>query len=230
MLDVSSSVDGVRVNCSPALHQTITEKDCSLSWTLHLHCNPPRLLYRVALLSALHRSRFWITGVAAGCADSLHPYPLSQPCREWSHHRSGQNRVAEHVYQVTLLFSTHCYGSFQQTVVFDFGTEPVLLQTVSTEVAPPQDPERAWQQQCGSVVSSVRWDAGCKQVSVVGFLPQEACQLDQSLLLSYRIPAAADQLFTRSVLDRSLAPYNYHPRLHDLLYIEENAQSKEVSK
>ncbi|XP_035254938.1 probable helicase with zinc finger domain isoform X3 [Anguilla anguilla] len=226
---VSSSMLGVTVDCVPDLHQAICQKHCSVSWTLRLDCNPPRPLRRVALLSELHRALFRIAGVAVGGSDGgPQPRPPSQPQQEWSCDGGGRGLAAERVYQVTLLLTAHAFGSFQQTVVFDFGSEPVLLQTVSAELAPPTD--LALEPQPRGAVSSVRWDSGCKQVTVVGFLPRDEAPLDQSLLQAYQIPAAADQLFTRSVLDRSLTPHNYRSRLHDLLYIEENAQYMELSR
>ncbi|KAG5854471.1 hypothetical protein ANANG_G00038200 [Anguilla anguilla] len=200
---VSSSMLGVTVDCVPDLHQAIRQKHCSVSWTLRLDCNPPRPLRRVALLSELHRALFRIAGVAVGGSDGG-PQPRPRASRS----RSG--------------------AATAQTVVFDFGSEPVLLQTVSAELAPPTD--LALEPQPRGAVSSVRWDSGCKQVTVVGFLPRDEAPLDQSLLQAYQIPAAADQLFTRSVLDRSLTPHNYRSRLHDLLYIEENAQYMELSR
>ncbi|XP_033886349.3 probable helicase with zinc finger domain [Acipenser ruthenus] len=227
---VSGSVDGVTVDCVPELNQVAKDKKCTLSWMLLLNCNPPRLLHRVALLSDLHRSHFSISSVAAGCSDSLHPYSISEQCQEWSRDLSGQNRIKEHVYQVTVRFCTEIFGNFQQTVVFDFGTEPVLMQTVSAAVSLDEDVEAIFHQQQQSLLLSQRWDPTCKHIAVVEFQPRELSDLDQSLLLNYEIPAAADQLFTRSVLDKSLNMHNYYSRFHDLLYIEENAQSKEVSK
>ena len=64
----------------------------------------------------------------------------------------------------------------------------------------------------------------------VEFVPSENMELERSLLTRYQIPLSADQLFTQSVLDKSLNRENYQSRLHDLLYIEEIAQYKEVSK
>ncbi|KAJ8363954.1 hypothetical protein SKAU_G00127850 [Synaphobranchus kaupii] len=220
---VSSSMMGVTVDCVPDLRQAIHQKHCSVSWTLRLDCNPPRPLRRVALLGELHRALFRIAGVVAGGSDGPEP---RQPQQEWS--SDGGGGAAERVYHVTLLLTTDAFGCFQQTVVFDFGSEPVLLQMVSAELTPPIDLEL--ERQPEKALLSVRWDSGCKQVTVVGFLPRDEAQLDQSLLQSYQIPAAADQLFTRSALDRSLTPHNYRSRLHDLLYIEENAQYMELSR
>lgn len=78
------------------------------------------------------------------------------------------------------------------------------------------------------LTTAKRWDSTSK--TIVEFEPNETTELDKSLLIRYQIPLSADQLFTQSVLDKSLTKSNYQSRLHDLLYIEEIAQYKEVSK
>ncbi|XP_048870239.1 probable helicase with zinc finger domain [Brienomyrus brachyistius] len=216
---VVPSLPGVTVTCVPDLRQVVREKNRSLCWMLQLHCDPPRVLRCVALLGELHRPLFSISEVAALTASGPRPYPLGPEPWEWT----GPGCGAERIYQLKLRFSTHAYGNFQQAVALDLGSEPVLLQTVRVEQAPPADMELEppCPPQRGSLM---RWDVGCKQVTVVAFLPCDLPPLDRSILQSYRIPAAADQLFTRSVLDCKVTPQNYHARLHDLLYIEENAQ------
>lgn len=79
------------------------------------------------------------------------------------------------------------------------------------------------------LITAKRWDSSCK--TIVEFCPNETMgDLERSLLSRYQIPLSADQLFTQSVLDKTLTKDNYQARLHDLLYIEEIAQYKEVSK
>lgn len=79
------------------------------------------------------------------------------------------------------------------------------------------------------LLTAKRWDSSCK--TIVEFTPNETmAELERSLLSRYQIPLSADQLFTQSVLDKTLTKDNYQARLHDLLYIEEIAQYKEVSK
>lgn len=79
------------------------------------------------------------------------------------------------------------------------------------------------------LLTAMRWDSSCK--TIVEFTPNEIlADLERSLLSRYQIPLSADQLFTQSVLDKTLTKDNYQARLHDLLYIEEIAQYKEVSK
>lgn len=38
-------------------------------------------------------------------------------------------------YKVTVGFSTEIFGTFRQTVVFDFGSEPVLMQRIMVDAA-----------------------------------------------------------------------------------------------
>lgn len=78
------------------------------------------------------------------------------------------------------------------------------------------------------VTTAKRWDSSSK--TIIDFEPNETTDLEKSLLIRYQIPLSADQLFTQSVLDKSLTKSNYQSRLHDLLYIEEIAQYKEISK
>uniref|UniRef100_A0A8C9LGQ9 C3H1-type domain-containing protein n=1 Tax=Pavo cristatus TaxID=9049 RepID=A0A8C9LGQ9_PAVCR len=77
------------------------------------------------------------------------------------------------------------------------------------------------------LTTAKRWDSTSK--TIVEFEPNETTELEKSLLTRYQIPLSADQLFTQSVLDKSLTKTNYQSRLHDLLYIEEIAQYKEVT-
>lgn len=39
------------------------------------------------------------------------------------------------VYKVAVGFSTEIFGTFRQTVVFDFGSEPVLMQRIMVDAA-----------------------------------------------------------------------------------------------
>uniref|UniRef100_UPI00398E951A probable helicase with zinc finger domain isoform X2 n=1 Tax=Pristiophorus japonicus TaxID=55135 RepID=UPI00398E951A len=225
---VSGAVEGVRVECSQELNQVSDGRKYDFAWTFAFTCDPPRLLHHVAFLSNAYTPCFHIVSIAAGDSDSLHPYSISSKCQEWSRNSSGQNRIEEPVYQIVVRFSSEVFGNFQQTIFFDFGSEPVLMQTVTVSALSHKGTEALLQHQQQSLTTSQRWDSTCKQV--VDFRPQEQSDLDLTLLVTYQIPAAADQLFTRSVLDKALNRHNYHSRFHDLLYIEENAQNKDISK
>jgi len=46
-----------------------------------------------------------------------------------------QNGIDHYIYKVSIAFNTEIFGTFRQTVVFDFGLEPVLMQRVMIDAA-----------------------------------------------------------------------------------------------
>uniref|UniRef100_A0A3B5M8I6 C3H1-type domain-containing protein n=1 Tax=Xiphophorus couchianus TaxID=32473 RepID=A0A3B5M8I6_9TELE len=225
---LSDSLEGVTVETSSGLSVTVTSKKSSNSWIFSLLCKPARKLFRIALLYDAHRPHFFITGVSAG--DRLQSVPKG--CQEWTpgDDSAAANNGLDHcVYKVAVGFSTEIFGTFRQTIVFDFGSEPVLMQRIMVDAASIEDLEHLLAARQQLLITAKRWDSSCK--TIVEFTPNETvADLERSLLARYQIPLSADQLFTQSVLDKTLTKDNYQARLHDLLYIEEIAQYKEVSK
>ncbi|CAG06126.1 unnamed protein product, partial [Tetraodon nigroviridis] len=226
---LSDYLDGVNVETSASLSVTVSTKKSSYSWTFSLLCKPAKKLYRIALLYDAHRPHFFISGVSTG--DGLQTLPRG--CQEWTAGEetalSADNGLDHCVYKVVVGFSTEIFGTFRQTVVFDFGSEPVLMQRIMVDAASIEDLEHLMTARQQLLLTAMRWDSSCK--TIVEFTPNEIlADLERSLLSRYQIPLSADQLFTQSVLDKTLTKDNYQARLHDLLYIEEIAQYKEVSK
>lgn len=223
---LSDSLEGVNVETSSSLSVTVTTKKSSHSWTFSLLCKPARKLYRIALLYDAHRPHFSISRVSAG--EKLHSVPTG--CQEWTPGEEASDNGLDHcVYKVAVGFTTEIFGTFRQTVVFDFGSEPVLMQRIMVDAASIEDLEHLMAARQQLLMTAKRWDASCK--TIVEFTPNETmAEMERSLLSRYQIPLSADQLFTQSVLDKTLTKDNYQARLHDLLYIEEIAQYKEVSK
>uniref|UniRef100_A0A8C9Y8I8 Probable helicase with zinc finger domain n=1 Tax=Sander lucioperca TaxID=283035 RepID=A0A8C9Y8I8_SANLU len=226
---LSDYLEGVNVETSSSLSVTVTTKKSSHSWTFSFLCKPARKLYRIALLYDAHRPHFFITGVSAG--DRLQALPKG--CQEWTPAEetgvAADNGLDHCLYKVAVGFSTEIFGTFRQTVVFDFGSEPVLMQRIMVDAASIEDLEHLMAARQQLLITAKRWDSSCK--TIVEFTPNETmAELERGLLSRYQIPLSADQLFTQSVLDKTLTKDNYQARLHDLLYIEEIAQYKEVSK
>lgn len=48
---------------------------------------------------------------------------------------SADNGLDHCAYKVVVGFSTEIFGTFRQTVVFDFGSEPVLMQRIMVDAA-----------------------------------------------------------------------------------------------
>lgn len=226
---LNDCLDGVTVEHNSDLSVTVNTKKSSHSWTFLLYCEPARMLHRIALLYDANRPHFSITAVSAGDPSSQVPQQVCEGgCQEWTGVDLLQNGMDHCLYTVEVAFRTEIFGTFRQTVVFDFGSEPVLMQRVMVDAASIEDLEHLMQARQQLLMTAKRWDSSCK--TIVEFIPNENMELERSLLSRYQIPLSADQLFTQSVLDKTLTRENYQPRLHDLLYIEEIAQYKEVSK
>uniref|UniRef100_A0A8C5HEK9 Probable helicase with zinc finger domain n=1 Tax=Gouania willdenowi TaxID=441366 RepID=A0A8C5HEK9_GOUWI len=225
---LSDCLEGVSVETSSSLSVTVTNKKSAHTWVFSLLCKPPRKLYRIALLYDAHRPHFSITGVST--SDRIRAVPKG--CQEWTlveEIAAADNGLDHCIYKIVVGFSTEIFGTFRQTIVFDFGSEPVLMQRIMVDAASIEDLEHLMAARQQLLMTAKRWDPSCK--TIVGFTPNETiADLERSLLTRYQIPLSADQLFTQSVLDKTLTKDNYQARLHDLLYIEEIAQYKEVSK
>lgn len=48
---------------------------------------------------------------------------------------AANNGLDHCVYKVAVGFSTEIFGTFRQTIVFDFGSEPVLMQRIMVDAA-----------------------------------------------------------------------------------------------
>ncbi|VTJ65717.1 Hypothetical predicted protein [Marmota monax] len=225
---LSECIEGVKVEHSPDLSVTVNTKKSHQTWTFALTCKPARMLYRVALLYDAHRPHFSIIAISAGDSTTQVSQEVPENCQEWIGGKMAQNGLDHYVYKVGIAFNTEIFGTFRQTIVFDFGLEPVLMQRVMIDAASTEDLEYLMHAKQQLVTTAKRWDSSSK--TIIDFEPNETTDLEKSLLIRYQIPLSADQLFTQSVLDKSLTKTNYQSRLHDLLYIEEIAQYKEVSK
>ncbi|XP_042639487.1 probable helicase with zinc finger domain [Orycteropus afer afer] len=225
---LSECIEGVKVEHNPDLSVTVNTKKSHQTWTFALTCKPARMLYRVALLYDAHRPHFSIIAISAGDSTTQVSQEVPENCQEWIGGKMTQNGLDHYVYKVGIAFNTEIFGTFRQTIVFDFGLEPVLMQRVMIDAASTEDLEYLMHARQQLVTTAKRWDSSSK--TIIDFEPNETTDLEKSLLIRYQIPLSADQLFTQSVLDKSLTRSNYQSRLHDLLYIEEIAQYKEVSK
>ncbi|KAK5866172.1 hypothetical protein PBY51_020382 [Eleginops maclovinus] len=130
---LSDYLEGVSVETSSSLSVTVAAKKSAHSWTFSFLCKPPRKLFRIALLYDAHRPHFFITGVSS----EERQQTLPKGCQEWTPGEEAavvpDNGLDHSIYKVTLGFSTEIFGTFRQTVVFDFGSEPVLMKRIMVD-------------------------------------------------------------------------------------------------
>ncbi|XP_019615620.1 PREDICTED: probable helicase with zinc finger domain isoform X1 [Branchiostoma belcheri] len=231
---MNEHVEGVMVTTDNKLNVSVSSKQASHAWTFTLNCKPGVYLSRVALLYDVHRSHFHLASVTSNGDQQETSHNLPPMCQEWS--ASGTDPpgspTSPVTYTIRLGFNTGIYGTFRQSAVFDFGgsQEPVLLQRVCVDVASSEEMNRLNQVRNSMLCVGERWSNTNK--TIIEFLPKpaDATENDKGLMSFYTPPASPDQLFTREVLDGPLTKNNYKGRMHDLLYIEEMAQYKEISR
>lgn len=248
---MKEKIDGVDTTVSNELVTTVSSKVSKREWTFVLKTR--RLLKAVALLQDAHRNHYMIKQVFPAeprpakrgqYGNKVLEAELSTD-QEWVAPKNSErlyelpnerSPVLEH--RVKVVFSTDIYGTFRQSVVFDFGTEPVLVKHFCVDVIPITDADKIQEMKKELVVSaSQRWDD--TNTHVITFktanpLETEASKRDEErekeLLLRYPCPHAQSFSLTQSTIgDKKLTRNNYRSRMHELLFIEEIARYDQIA-
>lgn len=252
---MKEKIDGVDETCSNELVTTVSSKVSKREWTFVLKTK--RMLKAVALLQDSHRNHFMLKQVfpaeprpakrgqsyggnkvveAELITDQEWIVPnLDERYLETPNERSP---LLEH--RVKVVFSTDIYGTFRQTVVFDFGSEPVLVKHFCVDVIPVTDAEKMQEIKKDIIVTtSQRWDESNSQIfpyasSMTSHQQTAAYKIDeereQELLQRYPCPRASTfQLTQSTVREKKLTKNNYRSRMHELLYVEEIARYDHVA-
>jgi hypothetical protein len=147
--------------------------------------------------------------------------------------------ILEHTVKVS--FATDIYGTFRQSVVFDFGGEPVLVRHLCVDVVPVTDADRIKEIRKELVLSTAeRWDTTNAEIvafssPVTPLVPTPAAiakhsEHERDLLNAYPSPRGDTFTLTHStVMEKKLTRNNYRARIHELLCVEEMARYEQVS-
>lgn len=254
---MNEKIDGVEETVSNDLVTTVSSKVSKSEWTFVLKTK--RMLKAVALLQDAHRNHFMLKQVFPA-----EPRPVKRgqstygnkvveaellSDQEWVAPNSDEryseisierNPVLEH--RIKVVFSTDIYGTFRQSIVFDFGTEPVLVKHFCVDVIPITDADKIQEIKKEMVVSaSQRWNDTNVHIvpytiSSVAYQQQNATakideEREKELLQKYPCPRASTFTLTQSTItEKRLTKNNYRSRMHELLYVEEIARYDQVAR
>lgn len=256
---MKEKIDGVDDSCIPIeLVTTVSSKVSKRDWTFVFKTRYH--LKAVALLQDAHRNHFLLKQVIPAEQRSSRRGQASSNSKateaeltsdqEWvvpsanadSRHTESVNEsspILEH--RVKVVFTTDIYGTFRQAVVFDFGTEPVLVKHLCVDVIPVDSVDKIQEIRKEMVIStSKRWD---KENSII--VPFETTlgphlatpehladeQREKDLMERYPCPRASTFALTQSTItERKLTKNNYRSRIHELLYVEEIARYEQVAR
>lgn len=120
-------------------------------------------------------------------------------------------------------------------MVFDFGSEPLLVKHLCVDVIPVTDADKVQEIRKEIVLSAAeRWDS--ENSEIVAFTspinPQAGlatCEID--LLSLYPSPRSDTFSLSHSTIsEKRLTQNNYRSRMHELLYVEEMARYEQVAR
>lgn len=140
-----------------------------------------------------------------------------------------KSSLLEH--RVTVSFKTEIYGTFRQSVIFDFGFEPVMVRHLCVDVVPVTDMDRVKEMQKEIVLASVeRWDSTNSTIIAFPLVKEsEDRDRERSFLSTYPNPSAENFSLTQStIVEKKLTRNNYRARMHELLCVEEMARYEQV--
>lgn len=254
---MKEKIDGIEETCSNELVTTVSSKVSKRDWTFVLKTK--RMLKAVALLQDAHRNHFMLkqvfpaeprpakrgqssSGNKVVEAELLSDQEWVVPNADARYTETPNERSPVLEHRVKVVFSTDIYGTFRQSVVFDFGSDPVLVKHICVDVIPVTDADKIQELKKEIVVSSAqRWDESNAELHPF-FTKSSASQQgtpvhqvdeerEAELLQRYPCPRASTFTLTQSTItEKKLTKNNYRSRMHELLYVEEIARYDQVAR
>ncbi|XP_059155156.1 probable helicase with zinc finger domain [Physella acuta] len=219
------NIDLVKIHVNSDLKVSMSTKKCTNAWTftvtskLCLHC--------VALMSDTNRSYFHVSSISVGPRKTQKYQNLEPQCQEWVNQDTQSKGQGEYVYRVKVVFKTDIYGTFRQSIVFDFGVEAILMREVQVESAPATDAEKIRKEI--TLTEAHRWNE--RTVTLVNFEPRPVSysEPEAALMAKYMLPRP-DKFCQPETVMHSISKENYRLWMHEMLYIEEMAQVGYISR
>lgn len=221
-------IEDVEDQCSSPLSATVSSKNSLYEWTFLIKTKRP--LKAIALLQDTHRNHFFISAILIkNCKIDL------KNDQEWISPLINQDSMVNVDYRIKVVFTTGIYGTFRQSIVFDFSSEPVLVKHLCVDVVPDSDLDKINEIRKEITLSlSERWNAHNSEIlpfqsTVVNTNSNE--EWEKKLRSLY--PCPRDDTFVLSqatVHEKKFTKNNYRERMHELLFIEEMARYELIAQ
>ncbi|XP_051488687.1 helicase with zinc finger domain 2 [Apus apus] len=214
VLIMAEHVEGVRVVCEQPLDVQSEDRGMKYQWKFRIFSQMP--LQHVALLKRQPGVTFYLLG--KGRSRDLHYLRGEQVATLPS---SPPTTLVEVCMECCAL------GVFEQWVVFDFGSRPVLRQKIKVKVGRRETPRHVpGSRESIRPVNFVRWDRGNR--FIVPSVPRTSEDVD--LLAKYKPPALALDYQQERGVPVPITRLNYRERMHSFLFREEEAEQALVAK
>ncbi|XP_041363275.1 probable helicase with zinc finger domain [Gigantopelta aegis] len=213
------NLDFVKLHVNSDLKVNMTHKKCTNAWTFTV--TSKICLHSVALLDDTNRSYFYVSSISVGPKKTQKYQNLENQCQEWINQDTHAKGHGEYVYRIKVVFKTDLYGTFRQTIVFDFSVEAVLTREMQVESSPVVDAEDL--SKFLILTEAKKWSED--KVEIVSFQPRSTPvnSTEKHLLEKYKLPQP-DKFTLSDTIMQSVSKDNYRLWMHEMMYLEEMAQ------
>ncbi|XP_054835850.1 LOW QUALITY PROTEIN: helicase with zinc finger domain 2 [Eublepharis macularius] len=214
VLIISEQIDGVTVTCQQPLQVQSEDKKMRYQWVFQVHSQKP--LMHVALLKRVPGANFFLAGNG-----------LSRGLSYASGERFKSLPTSPPVSEIRVCVECCTFGVYEQWLVFDFGSRPVLVRKLQAKIGKKEahwhmDPAA---QQSSQFVDFERWHSGNRVV-----VPSvQRTSKEMELLAKYKIPSLSLD-FQRGAEGKTITRFNYREQMHNFLFREEEAEQALITK
>ncbi|XP_015737379.1 helicase with zinc finger domain 2 isoform X1 [Coturnix japonica] len=214
VLIMSEDVEGVKVVCEEPLDVHSENRKLKYQWRFKVYSQKP--LQHVALLKREPGANFFLLG--NGLPKGL------QYLRGVHVAKLPSDPPAA---QVEISLECCTLGIFEQWVVFDFGSRPVLMKKLKVRVGRRDAPQHVpTGRRSGRTVNFVRWNRGNRIIIPSVVRTSE----DMDLLAKYKPAALSLDSQHEGSACAVITRLNYRERMHSFLFREEEAEQALIAK
>ncbi|XP_049819746.1 probable helicase with zinc finger domain isoform X3 [Aethina tumida] len=221
------TLEEVEFSSTMPLTSTVSSKNSQHEWTLFIHTKRP--LRAVALLQDTHRNHYYISNIIIKTAeiDIKNDQEWLSPIQMADEYKFAID------YKIKVVFKTDIFGTFRQSIVFDFYTEPVLVKHLCVDVIPDTEIEKINEIRKEVSISTERWTPQNSNIltfcsQLVGGSAHE--EWEEGLKSLYPCPQSETFYLSNSTVNDKFTKNNYRERMHQLLYVEEMARYELIAQ
>ncbi|XP_043945796.1 helicase with zinc finger domain 2 [Protopterus annectens] len=211
VLIMSESIDGISVSSDQSLRVQTDDIHAKLKWNFRLQSE--HQLMHVALLKRQPGAIFYLPGKGLSKNQTF---------------ADGARFLQDHtIFNVGIHFEAFSYGIYEQWVVFDFGSYPVLLQKIQVVIG-QAEVQRGLYNSKGVLgyKNSTRWHSGNRKI-----IPcVDKMEQDVELLKRYKAPLLSLEYKCNSAETGPFTRQNYRQKMHSFLYTEELAEEDVLAR
>ncbi|XP_022919640.1 probable helicase with zinc finger domain [Onthophagus taurus] len=230
---MKENLDYVICSCLSDLTISIPTKNTCHSWKFAIQS--AFKLKSVALLQDTYRNHFEIASIIyKDLINNQFVELVADNKQEWTTliNENHQNQVlSNQEYNITINFHTNIFGTFRQSIVFNFGSHPVLVKHVCVDVVPIMDLEKINDIKKEIILSNGnRWNSSNCNIIPFNSVLTTTDPWIKTLQAMYPNPNPETFVLSQStIIEKHLSRHNYKTRMHELLFLEELARNEQIS-